>query len=410
MKKALKIIVLLLTLTVLLSGCSGDIKSLELKNRIVIQGIGLDKSENGLSVSFQTLNTDVSSNPNSGSTPSEVVNYFTVESSSVSEALDKLAESTGMRAMISQNRIVVFGNELAKSGVSSFLDELVRDAESRETILLAVAEEKAEDVIYAKLGENVIPARKTEQIIESAEINFNIAEVEAYRFINTLGDSALSGFLPMLRVEKSEEKSSGSSGGSGGGSDGSSEKKGGEKDVIKVCSTAVFKEDKLITTVDSDITAGILWITDKVEKGKFAFKTEDGYNVTADIVTSKTRIKTEVVNSRPQFTIKVNCSVVCSEINDSVYSKKDTADIKKISQSAESEIKQYIENSIKKCIMEESADVFGFSSRLKRCEPSFYKENVSDWNTSMKQTDYVTDISVKIKRVGGSAAVLNGRT
>ncbi len=407
MKKALKIIVLLLTLTVLLSGCSGDIKSLELKNRIVIQGIGLDKSENGLSVSFQTLNTDVSSNPNSGSTPSEVVNYFTVESSSVSEALDKLAESTGMRAMISQNRIVVFGNELAKSGVSAFLDEFVRDAESRETILLAVAEEKAEDVIYAKLGENVIPARKTEQIIESAEINFNIAEVEAYRFINTLGDSALSGFLPMLRVEKSEEKSSGSSGGSGG--DGS-EKKGGEKDVITVCSTAVFKEDKLITTVESDITAGILWITDRVEKGKFAFETEDGYNVTADIVTSKTRVKTDIVDSRPRFTIKVNCSVVCSEINDSVYSKKNTADIKKISQSAENEIKQYIENSINKCIMEEGADVFGFSSRLKRCEPSYYKENVSDWNTSMKQTDYVTDISVKIKRVGGSAAVLNGRT
>lgn len=403
MKKALKIIALFLMLTVLLSGCGGDIESLELKNRIVIQGIGLDKSENGLSVSFQTLNTDVSSNPNSGSTPSKVVNCFTVESSSVSEALDKLAESTGMRAMISQNRIVVFGNELAKSGVSAFLDEFVRDAESRETILLAVAEEKAEDVIYASLGENVIPARKTEQIIESAEINFNIAAVEAYRFINTLGDSALSGFLPMLRVEKSGE-----SGGESGGE--SSGKKGGENDVISVCSTAVFKEDKLITIVDSDITAGILWITDMVEKGKFAFQTEDGYNVTADIVTSKTRIKTDIVNSRPRFTIKVNCSVVCSEINDSVYSKKDTADIEKISQSAKNEINRYIENSIKKCIIEEGADVFGFSSRLKRCEPSFYKENVNDWDTSMKQTDYVTDISVKIKRVGGSAAVLNGRT
>ncbi len=407
MKKALKIITLFLMLTVLLSGCVGGVESLELKNRIVIQGIGLDKSENGLSVSFQTLNTDVSSNPNSGSSPSDVVNCFTVESSSVSEALDKLAESTGMRAMISQNRIVVFGNELAKSGISAYLDEFVRDAESRETILLAVAEGKAEDVIYAKLGENVIPARKTEQIIESAEINFNIAEVEAYRFINTLGDSALSGFLPMLRVEKSEEDSTGD----GEESDtGDGEEGDGEDDVISVCSTALFKEDKLVTTVDRDITAGILWVNDEIKKGKFTFRTEDGYNVTADIVTSKTRIKTDIVNSRPRFTIKVNCSVVCSEINDSVYNKKNTADIKKISQSAKNAIKDYIENSIKQCIMEEGADVFGFSSRLKRCEPSFYKENVSDWNTSMKQTDYVTDVSVKIKRLGGSSAALYGGT
>ena len=376
-------IISVFALVLFFGGCNTQNSKLELKNRLIVQGIGIDKSDGMLSVSVQALNTDVSSNSASSGAPEEVVKCYSVSGRSVSEAISKLSDITGSDPLISQNRIVVFGHEFAEDGIADYLDDFVRTTENRITVYVAVADGKADDIIFSSLGENIIPARRAEQIIRSSDFNANVVSTRAFELINAFSDGTASATLPVLKCVKD-----------------------GENDVLEVSATALFKDEKLICEKDDEIATGILWANDRIGKGEISFEGANGVNITANIIKSGTKIKTEIRDGKPCFDIKIKCSLDLSEVNKSVFEIMEIDDINEVGEYAERAIENYVENSINECIMKESADVFGFGRRLKRTCPSFYKSNVSDWSEMMKNCEYNTQVDVKIERVGGSVARL----
>lgn len=385
MKKILLLLILLSVITMSFSGCNGSIGDLELKNRLIIQGVGIDKGENGeLSISVQALNTDISSNPSSGDSPSEIVKYFTVTGPSVSQALDVLSEKTGKDPLLSQNRIVVFGKDFAKEGIAAYLDDFIRSSENRETVIVAIADEKAEDIIFADLGEGIIPARHVEQIMMSSSSNIDIIDTQVYELINHIKGDGSAGFMPVLKTEKEEDK-----------------------DVVSVISTAVFLEDKYDSEVDRDITEGIEWVIDEVKKGKFSFTYNDEYNVTVNIIKSDTKVSVKIKDGKPHYTVKVKAFVDCSEINDSIFNKKNSETIDSITKECEKEIKNRIEKSIDECIIKNGYDVFGFGKRLMRSEKEYYRQNITDWGSQMRDITFDAQVNVKMKQIGDSVADLN---
>lgn len=375
----------LLSVLLLFGGCNTQSSKLELKNRLIVQGIGIDRRDGRLSVSVQALNTDVSSNSASSGAPDEVVKYYNVSGRSVSEAIGKLSDITGSDPLISQNRIVVFGREFAQEGISDYLDDFVRTTQNRITVYVAVADGKAEDVIFARLGENIIPARRAEQIISSSSFNANVVSTRVFELINAFSDETASAALPVLKCVKD-----------------------GEKDIMEISATAIFKDGRLICEKDSEIATGILWANGKIGKGEISFDGANGVNVTADIIKSDTAVKAEIKDGKPCFNINIRCSLDLSEVNKSVFEIMELEDIDEIGEYAERAIEKYVENSINECIMNESADVFGFGRRLKRTCPRYFKSNVADWSEMMKNCEYNTQVNVKIERVGGSVARLYG--
>lgn len=375
----------LLAVLLLFGGCNTQSSKLELKNRLIVQGIGIDRRDGRLSVSVQALNTDVSSNSASSGAPDEVVKYYNVSGRSVSEAISKLSDITGSDPLISQNRIVVFGREFAQEGISDYLDDFVRTTQNRITVYVAVADGKAEDVIFARLGENIIPARRAEQIISSSSFNANVVSTRVFELINAFSDETASAALPVLKCVKD-----------------------GENDILEISATAIFKDGRLICEKDSEIATGILLANGKIGKGEISFDGANGVNVTADIIKSDTAVKAEIKDGKPCFNINISCSLDLSEVNKSVFEIMELEDINEIGEYAERAIEKYVENSINECIMNESADVFGFGRRLKRTCPRYFKSNVADWSEMMKNCEYNTQVNVKIERVGGSVARLYG--
>ena len=381
--KTLLKILLLLTVILAFGGCSSHNSTLELKNRLIVQGIGIDKADGQLSVSVQALNTDVSSNSAASSAPDEVVKYYCVKGKSVSEAIGKLSDITGSDPLISQNRIVVFGREFAQEGIEDYLDDFVRTTQNRTTVCVAVADGKAEDIIFARLGENIVPARRAEQIIRSTDFNANVVSTRVFELLNTFSDGTASAALPVLKCTK-----------------------GDKTDTIEITSTAIFKDERLIDETEDEIATGILWANDRIGNGEITFDDENGVTITAKVIKSKTKIKTKIKDGKPCFDIKIKCSLDISEVNKNVFQVMELSEISDIGSCAEQTIKNYVENSINECIMNESADVFGFGRRLKRTCPRYYKANVDDWSEVMKACEYNAQVDVKIERVGGSVARL----
>lgn len=387
MKKLITAVCLLLVLSLLCSCAgTGETKSNELKNRLIILALGLDKAEDGkILVSVQALNTDVTSNASSQSTPESMVKYYSQKGKSISEAVSKLSDLTGKNPLLSQNRIVIFGWELANDGISDYLDDFIRNTENRSSVLVAVSQEKAQKIVYADVGENIIPARMAEQIIESSAEQGYCLNTRVYDLINAITDEKSCLAVPVIRLKESDENSS----------------------KMYVDSIGIFKSDKLNSVKKTDVAKGVLFACNRIQNGTVEVEYNDS-NVALSILKSTTRTKTEIADGKPKFTIKIDVSMSISEINGNILKKKTEKDFKMIEQLASKKIKEYVENSINECIIKESSDIFGFGKRLMRTQPKYYKNNITNWLEEMGASEYSVEVSVRLKGVGDSAAVLHG--
>ena len=99
----------------LFSGCQNSEN--ELKNRLIVQAIGIDAQKDGtVLVTLQTLNTEMAGNPNSGASLGDVVTSFQVTGKTVADAISNAATMIGKKPLLSQNRLVVFGRDTAERG------------------------------------------------------------------------------------------------------------------------------------------------------------------------------------------------------------------------------------------------------------------------------------------------------
>ena len=328
MKTLLKITALLLLLCLFCS-CSRvtEANSNELKNRLIILALGIDKEKDGqLNVSVQALNTDVSSNASSESAPESMVKYYSQKGSSLYEAITKLSNLTGKQPLLSQNRIVVFGWDIANDGVSDCLDDFIRNIENRTSVLVAVAQGKAQDIVFAKAGENVIPARMAEQIIERSAEQSSVLSTRVYELVNRIIDEKCNATVPLIKLKEDEKENK-----------------------FIADNVAVFKKDKLVAVKNNDVAVGILFMRNQINKGVIPAEF-DNKNIALIILKSKTKTKTEIENGKPKFTINIKTSVSLSEINEKLTSKITVSDLEKIKAAAEKKIKYYVENSINECI------------------------------------------------------------
>lgn len=379
MKKAVCFAVLFVTLLSFTS-CSGNTKSREIKNRVIIQGIGFDTAENGkLLISFQTLNTDVSTNSSSDSSPDSLVKCYKTEALSLSEALKNLASATGKTPLVSQNRIVIFGSNFARVGITYCLDEFIRDAENRFTVISAVAESRAEDIVFAALGENVIPARICEKVLKQSASKPENCATELYEVINSvLTDRAF--VLPVIAVNDREET-----------------------EFLTVTGAGLFKDGKLVNILNPDIFKGIGFLKNRVRDGSLGIMSDGGV-LSVNIIKSKTEINFENTDKiRAHVRIRTTCSL--AENNRDFLKPADTEFIKKTEELTSAETTKLVETSLRECIINNSADVFGITERIKRKYPSAFKYGDID----IKDIEFSVYTESKIEKTGDFAVRVSGR-
>lgn len=107
--------------------------------------------------------------------------------------------------MMSQNRVIIFGNEAAKAGVGKALDYFVRNSDNRATVYAAVAEDTAGQILRAEMGQRVIPAKELSNVLSSSKYNSVTAERAFYQFVNGVTDKTSSAFLPIIAIEQNEK-------------------------------------------------------------------------------------------------------------------------------------------------------------------------------------------------------------
>ena len=358
------------------SSClSGDT---EIKNRLIIEGIGIDfdeeKSEYTLTV--QALSTSSESSGQESGSSSPVVNY-TVTGETVGGALNSLCENTGKYPLYSQNRVIVIGESLSRGHIAAALDYLVREYTARPDVYVAAASGSAADILTVK-SSGEIPAKIIEDSIRECSINSIAQETELYNVVNLYQEKTTSFTMPLLEIDRDINA---------------------ESDSIKVTGTKAMTENGKKNHLSSDETVMFNFITDNIDLGTLSLKL-DGKSIGIDIITSKTKTKTEIKDNNPHFSIKVKCSIDLVEYGDPDFSSVAQSDVDKIKKATENYISSGMKEVLERQLKTEKCDIFRFGKQLELKYPEIYSTLWENWENALPNFTFDVSVDATVRKIG----------
>ncbi len=275
---------LLLLAVILFSFFSNDFGLVDIQKTAIILAAGIDKSENGFSVTSQ-IAVPKGADRSQGGTSS--VN-ITTEGATVSDCITALFGKTGWVPKLVFCDLIILGEDAVKEDAISYLNYFLRNEYMPDNCLLAVCEGKAEELITSTSAIDDASSLAIEKLFSDA------AEKSGKVLPNTLKDFAIgyygvskSSYLPYVQMSPQKGASaggdsggSGSSGGSGGSGAGGSES---EEQIYTAEETALFSEGKMVGKLPAEQTLALSLLQGNVFAGTFPAE-ENGDPVTLTIV------------------------------------------------------------------------------------------------------------------------------
>lgn len=157
---------LVIVLALLLGGC-WDQK--ELNEIAVVMGVGIDKVEEGYKITAQVIKPPTKENGSSGG--SELPTWsVTATGKTILGAIRNLNELSPRRLYWAHLQIIIFGDELAREGITPATTWFERDRDSRAGALIVVTPGTAEDLLNSKIELGDVPAKSMADLIEGREM------------------------------------------------------------------------------------------------------------------------------------------------------------------------------------------------------------------------------------------------
>jgi len=356
----MKGIIVPLVISLVLCGC-GNYS--EIEDATLVSGLAVDKGEqDNYKVTVEIVNL----NQGEGEQPSAML--ISGEGPTVYSALENINAATPKQLFFSHAKVIAISEEVAKEGLIDIIDVIVRDNELRITNDVVVAKEcKAAQLFTAADSGNPIRSYEIAALLGNESNTVSVVpRVRVFELINIIGSSGVSAILPAFGYWESDRENS-----------------------LKVSGAAVFKEDKLVSFLDTKQSKIMSLLQGQTKEGIISqpIKTETKEYMTVKIFESKTDIDHSRTDGKVVMNIDVNMVVGINEltVKENVMDEKGRNElIKKLENSIKSDIESFVYE-----MQAAKTDVFGFGERI-------YKENPDLWE-KLRKTDYFPELEINTK-------------
>lgn len=368
-----KIVTLILLLALSTASCWNR---RELNELAFVMGVGLDLGSEPDTVTFTSqvvkpalINTGTSGN-------SEPNPYFNITDTgrTVFEAIRKSSRKIDRRLYFPHSLVIIFSEELAKKGVSTYLDLLARDPEFRRDGFVLVCKGRASDILQAQTQIGDIPGRSIYQLVKRRKAAALASGVTLHQFLQRLMSNTTAPLASL--VESSEDGK-----------------------TLKLTGTSVFKEDRLAGYLNETETRGLLWVLGEVNAGIVIVQCPAGDGkVSLEIVSSSGKIIPQVRGDKLQLLIRIQmqghlaeqtCSEDLTKLQAVDFLEKELEDV----------VRGEIESAISKA-REFGCDIFGFGERIKKKNSKLWQQIKGDWEQGFREIPVTLEIEAKLTRTG----------
>ena len=371
-----KTITVIMSIVVALFSLGGrEIYKSDISNRLIIQGIGIDLEDDGTyTVTIQAINTttqSASANESSGAT----VKIYKVNDKTVYSAVKSVIEYEGKIPLYSQNQIIVIGKKIAEKDLSQIIDFFIRDADIGPNVYIAMAEDRAEDILSVTTEGEIIP-KNVDDAIDASSYEPEIFKLQLYELVNRYKDYDSCFAMPVLT--KTEE---------------TKDQKG-----VQVKETALFLNGKYLKPISRQQTFLLNCLMGRVYNGDFYFDQKN--RTTFNIIGLKTTKKVNLNNNKLTFDFNIKIDADIAEMEKGINKNGDKVTLDNAKNRAEEYLEKELYSLISMLYIEEKCDVLGLSRLVFRDEPSFYKAEKENLDNVLTNSQYNIEVKISLRRTG----------
>ena len=373
MKKLLSLI--LIPTLILLPGCRLHLT--ELSDRLIIEAIGIDKTDGGFTVTVQALD-NLAVGIDEGVPESGVTKCYTFYGTTIGEAFSRIGTQTGLSPLYSQARLLLLGYPTAEQDLCETLDFFLREQNTRADIAVAVAEHTAAEVVTASFGKNRVGASVLEDALRSGEENGAALTVPLYAFMNLLLSETDAALCPLLGVR--ENPLTGDS-------------------LARPLGCVIFQSTKIGTTITQNDILPLLLLTDRMHNADFTVDCGDT-RCTLRLMRGKTKIRLTEEDGRPHFQIAIDARCDITEVVSAAFTPLDTRQVRAIADAASAFLTKATGSLLDRCFYRDGCDLCRFLTRFHLRRPGAYRAMAASGPLSPADFQCEIACSVTIRRTG----------
>ncbi len=362
MKKVFLLI--LIVSTVIFSGCA---RAVQLSEKLLVQGMGIDYKNDKYVITLQTINSKETSNEKS-STPKKI-KTITASGETIKEASYNIIKQTGKEPLYSQTLILLLGKKTIEHGLSNFIDFFVRHHEFSPDTRVLVTEHEAIEVLNLKEDDEIISSEDILAMLEegpnkSKKLHSNIESI-----IGDLNDKNSFVKISLLDIKKEQGKN-----------------------VLIIERLGIFKEDKYFTYLDKNETKGALIVRGKAKNMIDTVNSRNFRNISYTVSKLSSKPKIKLKGNSVEVDIKINLEADINESENKI-SKKDFGEIER---EISGRVKELCSAAIEKAIFENGCDIFEFSKMLIKEKPDYKQEQEENIIQKLKSANYKVEVKPKV--------------
>lgn len=366
--KSFKIIVSVLLILLLFSGCSDA--SNNLKDLSIVEGMGIDLKDDEIVITVQSLNLS-----KEGFGAEALSGNITMNSDgsgrNISEAIANITESLSKELFFGQNRLIVFGMDLAKSYLNENLDYLLRSADSRMDVSVCIAEKEAAQIMESKENDALVPSESIASLLELGEKSGFAVDVTTNELLNVYLDKTSDMYLPVISA--------------------------GEKSA-SVTGVAIYNDNELVRVLDKNSIYGFLFLSNKISYGVLNVENEQFGKIGLNIISSFTKTRADVENGRVVLHADVKAQLMIDATEKGLINRITRESLYEIKELAEELISSYCQNAFYDSVQSQS-DCLRIGESLAMFSPNDYAKLSDDWKNVLPSAVLDLNVNCEFKKI-----------
>ena len=369
-KKILLFLIMLIVIIIPLAGCWNYV---EVDKLALVTGIAIDKgpSENTINLTAETV--DLGSGGKDAVISADIAE---TTGETISDAIGNAMSISGKRLYMEHCQIVIISKELAQEGIDPLLDYLLRDHEPRLELNVVISNGKtAKEILTQKALSSPLKALEINDEIDSDKRDLSKTRfIELYQVFDDLESNGIALTLPLIE----NVPNNGSL-------------------LSSLTGTAIFKNDKMIGTIDGNDSQLLNFALNEVTGGsEIVVDQTNKPIVDLEIFKNTTDTVPDYSGNKIKLTINNIVSVAIDEtkVKTDFFSQEGT---KKLESMAEEQLDNEISNFIKKIQEEYGVDIFGFGDLIHQTNPKLWKQIEPKWDQIFKTLDVTVKTKINIR-------------
>ncbi|MDI6605226.1 MAG: Ger(x)C family spore germination protein [Thermoanaerobacteraceae bacterium] len=379
-----RLLILLIIILMLVTGCWDKREINELG---FVQGIGIDKTKNGMvNLTIQVVKPSVLAGAGGiggggGGAAGKPYEVYDSKGVDFANAYANFNTELSRKLFLQQNEIIFLSEKYAKSGIYGALDFITRNPELRRTsYLVVVSGGSLDDLMKISKGIERYPYKEVLGMIQN-QINTSCTYVSDINdFIETLEAEKKQPMVCRLEIIKENGKPS----------------------RMRCVGAAVFKKDKMIGILNEDEIKGIMLVLNKIKRSTFVLdKGPEEEKTHISFLVTKTDAKiTPIINGENvSFNVEIYVESNLEE-QEVKYNLSDPKMILKLQKLQEEKLKEKVQRGLNTVQKKYKVDVVGFGDRIHKKDPADWEKLKDRWEDIYPEVKINISVKAKIKRVG----------